>query len=74
MNFKEIGTNLSIWIYPALSVPVFLLTLLIYFWPNAYQFVQINLARCGSVVSKRDRQRLQRSTSKTADADAAADV
>ncbi|CAN9361648.1 unnamed protein product [Alternaria alternata] len=74
MNFKEIGTNLSIWIYPALSVPVFLLTLLIYFWPNAYQFAQINLAQCSPVVSKRDRQHLQRSPSKTADADAAADV
>jgi hypothetical protein len=74
MNFKEIGTNLSIWIYPAVSVPVFLLTLLIYFWPDAYRMAQIPLARCGSIVSKRGRHRLQRSTSKTLEADAAADV
>jgi hypothetical protein len=34
MNFKEIGTNKSIWIWVALSVPVFLGTLIICFWPR----------------------------------------
>lgn len=34
MNFKEIGTHRSIWIWVALSVPVFFGTLVISFWPR----------------------------------------
>ena len=34
MNFREIGEDLSIWIWVAVSVPVFCCTLILCFWPK----------------------------------------
>ena len=38
MNFKEIGEDLSIWVYFAVSVPIFGVTVILCFWPRLARF------------------------------------
>jgi hypothetical protein len=45
MNFKEIGTDLSIWIWVAVSVPVWLAAVIICFWPSIRAFTKKSIAR-----------------------------
>ncbi|MCJ1410914.1 hypothetical protein MMC19_005001 [Ptychographa xylographoides] len=40
MNFKELGSQLSIWIWFAVSIPVFAIALVLYFWTKFYSVFQ----------------------------------
>jgi len=41
MNFRELGTDLSLWIWAATSVPVFLFALLCCFWTDVVKVVTV---------------------------------